>query len=336
MKPIKINEKERADSMGSNPAQNTLNKNGVTHYFPDQVHFVWDNSLSPTLSIESGDTVVYEFRDGGDRQIGPGDGVEAIVNYNWSRVYPLSGPVYVQDAEPGDTLEIEIVDLRTKGWGWTGVIPGLGLLPEEFNEHYLRVFDFSNGDYIPFREDIHIPIEPFLGTMGVAPAEKGEISIVPPDVYGGNMDIRHLTKGSKLFLPVQVPGALFSAGDGHAVQGDGELCLTAVECPLYGALRFTLHKNKQIPSPQFLTAAGSLTPRTESAGFYVTTGLGPDLLVCAQDAARTMIDYLETTYDLSRYDAYVLCSLAVDLKISQIVDKPNYIVSAYLPLSIFK
>ncbi|RFU70510.1 acetamidase [Peribacillus saganii] len=311
-------------------------KKGTTHYCPDKFHFAWDKTLAPTLTIESGDTVVFEFRDGSDRQIGPGSGVEAILNYDWNRTYPLHGPIYVNGAEPGDTLEIEILDLRTKGWGWTGVIPGFGLLSEEFSEPYLRVFDISNGDYIPFREDIHVPIEPFLGLMGVAPSDSNQTSLAPPDKNGGNMDIRHLTQGARLFLPIEVEGALFSAGDGHAAQGDGEICLTAVECPLYGSLKFTLHKNKSIPSPQFITAPGSLTPRTETKGFFATTGVGPDLMVCAQDAARAMVDHLEKEYGLPRYEAYLLCSLAVDLKISEIVDKPNYIVSAYLPLSIFK
>jgi acetamidase/formamidase len=311
-------------------------KKPATHYSPAEFHFVWDNSLEPTLTIDSGDTVVFDFEDGSDRQIRPGVGMEAILNYDWKRTYPLHGPIYINGAEPGDTLEVEILDLRTKGWAWTAVLEGFGLLPEEFSEPYLRVFDISNGDYIPFREDIHIPVEPFLGIMGVAPSEKGELSLAPPDINGGNLDIRHLTKGARLFLPIQVSGGLFSAGDGHAVQGDGELCLTAAECPLYGSLKFTLHKNKTIPSPQFITAPGSLTPRTEAKGFYATTGIGPDLMKCAQDAATSMIDYLEAGYGLSRYDAYLLCSLAVDLKISEIVDKPNYVVSAYLPLSIFK
>ena len=311
-------------------------KASTTHYCPQKTHHSWDNSLEPILIIESGDTVVYEFRDVSDYQVQPDSSVKVLEEFNFSRLYPLNGPIYIKDAEPGDTLEIEIMDLHTKGWGWTGIIPGKGLLKDEFKEHYLRVFDLSNGEYIEFSENIHIPIEPFLGTMGVAPLEEGEHFVIPPGLYGGNMDIRHLTKGAKLFLPVQVAGALFSAGDGHAAQGDGELCITAVEAPLYGSLRFTLHKNKKLSGPQFITAPGSLTPRTDSQGFYCTTGIGPDLKRCAEDATRAMIVYLETEHKLSRNDAYILCSLTVDLKINEIVDEPNYIVSAYLPLSIFK
>ncbi|NLB52392.1 MAG: acetamidase/formamidase family protein [Syntrophomonadaceae bacterium] len=308
---------------------------GKTHYCPDIVHYAWDNSLEPIINVSSGDTVIYEFRDAGDRQIVPGSTNEDIRNYDWDRSYPLNGPVHIKGAEPGDTLEIEILDLHTKGWGWTGVMPGFGLLNDEFTEAFLKVFEFGNDEFIEFREDIHIPVEPFLGIMGVAPAEPGKISSAPPDKHGSNMDIKHLTKGTRLLLPVLVPGALFSAGDGHAVQGDGEVCLTAVECPLYGALKFSLLKGKTIPGPQFITPPGSLTRRTESKGYYVTTGIGKDLVQCSKDALLAMIDHIVQEYNMSRYDAYVLCSLTLDLKISEIVD-PNFVVSAYLPLNIFK
>lgn len=307
-----------------------------TYYFPEKIlHYEWDNKLEPVLSINPGDTVVYDFCVGGEMQIHPNSTLEDLVKFDLGKAWPLSGPIYINGAQSGDVLEIEILDLHTKGWGWTGVFPGLGLLPDEFNQFYLRVFDFSNGGYIEFNDSIRVPVEPFLGVMGVAPAQPGSVSCAAPSVYGGNIDIKHLTKGSRLFLPVQVPGALFSAGDGHAAQGDGELCLTAVESPLYGALRFQLHKNKKIAGPQFITLPGSLTKLYESEGYFVTTGISTDLLECAKNATRAMIDYLEAEHGLPRYEAYILCSIAVDLKISEIVDG-NLIVSAYLPLSIFK
>lgn len=307
-----------------------------TYYFPEKkLHYEWDNKLDPVLSINPGDTVVYDFCVGGEMQIHPNSTVEDLKNFNMGKAWPLCGPVYIEEARPGDVLEIEILDLHTKGWGWTGVFPNLGLLPDEFNQYYLRVFDFSNGDYLEFNDLIRVPVQPFLGIMGVAPAETGSISCAAPSVHGGNMDIKHLTKGTRLFLPVQVTGGLFSAGDGHAAQGDGELCLTAVESPLYGALRFQLHKNKKIAGPQFITPPGSLTKLYESEGYFVTTGIGTDLLECSRNATRAMIEYLEAEHGMSRYEAYILCSIVLDLKISEIVD-PNLIVSAYLPLSIFK
>jgi acetamidase/formamidase len=208
------------------------------------------------------------------------------------------------------------------------------LLHEDFTEPYLKIFDLSPGDYTLFKDDIAIPIEPFFGTMGVTPVGPEKPVIMPPGPFGGNMDTRHLTRGSRLFLPVQVPGALFSVGDAHAAQGDGEVCVTGIECPMYAALRFDLHKGRSLPAPQFMTE-GPLTPGVDRGGWYVTMGVNPDLMHAAKDSLRAMVDYISTTYHLEPVEAYVLASLAVDLKISEIVDQPNWIVSSYLPLAIF-
>jgi acetamidase/formamidase len=184
------------------------------------------------------------------------------------------------------------------------------------------------------REDIAIPLEPFFGTMGVCPAGASAQPVMPPGLFGGNMDIRQLVRGSTLYLPVHVEQALFSCGDAHGAQGDGEVCVTGLEAPMYASLRFTLHKDRSIPGPQYRTP-GSLTPRVDSAAFYGTTGVGGDLYAAAQDAVRAMIDHVAATYALEPVDAYLLCSLAVDLKISEIVDAGQYIVSAMLPEAIF-
>lgn len=307
-----------------------------THYFPkDVVHFKWDKTLDPVLVIEDGDTVIFETREVTDNQLGPDSTTDDLVLLDWDKVYPLSGPVYLEGAEPGDTLAIEILDLHTRGFGWMGIIPGSGLLPDEFPEHYLRTFDLSNGNSIGFREDIIVPIEPFLGTMGVCPAGADGLSIMPPGAFGGNMDTRQLTVGTTLYLPVQEKGALFSCGDGHAAQGDGEVCVTALEAPLYASLKFNLIKGKSIPAPQFMTG-GPLTPKTKDGRHFGTTGVGPDLMAAAQDAVRAMIEHLSSTYSLSREDAYMLISLAADLKINEIVDAGQYVVSAVIPLSFFR
>jgi len=306
-----------------------------THYFPsDQVHFAWDAGNAPVLTVESGDTVVVHTRDVSDDQIGPDSTVEVIAGLDWDRVYPLAGPIAVEGAEPGDTLAIEVLDLHTQGWGWTAILPGLGLLSDDFPDPYLRIFDLSNGDLVPFREDIKIPIEPFMGTMGVCPAGASAQPVMPPGTFGGNLDTRQLTRGTTLYLPVQVAGALFSCGDAHAAQGDGEVCVTGLESPMYGALRFTLHKDRPIPAPQYLTG-GPLAPRVADAPWYGTTGVGPDLFVGAQEAVRAMVDHLSAEHGLSPEDAYLLCSLCVDLRISEIVDAGEYVVSALLPLAIF-
>lgn len=306
-----------------------------THYLPDeQVHFTWDTGNEPRVVVDSGDTAVVWTRDVSDNQICPDSDTSVIAGLDWDRVYPLCGPIGIQGAEPGDTLAIEILDIRTQGWGWTAILPGLGLLPDDFPDAYLRVFDLSPGDVAYMRDDIAIPVEPFFGTMGVCPAGASVQPVMPPGIFGGNMDTRQLVRGATLYLPVQVEQALFSCGDAHGAQGDGEVCVTGLEAPMFAALRFTLEKGRSIPSPQYRTP-GPLTRRVDSAPFFGTTGVGGDLYVAAQDAVRAMVDHIATTYDLGREDAYLLCSLAVDLKISEIVDAGQYIVSALLPEAIF-
>ena len=307
-----------------------------THYFPeDRVHFAWDVGHEPVIAIDSGDTVVVETRDVSDNQIGPDSDVSVIAGLDWDRVYPLAGPVYVEGAEPGDTLAIEILDIRTRGWGWTAILPGLGLLPDDFPDAYLRIFDISDGDYAYLREDIAVPLAPFFGTMGVCPAGASAQAVMPPGNFGGNMDTRQLVAGTTLFLPVQVDGALFSTGDAHGCQGDGEVCVTGLEAPMYVTLRFSLDKKRELPGPQYRTAPGSLTSRVDHGAWYGTTGVGPDLFVNAQNAVRAMIDHITDVSSLSREDAYLLCSLCVDLKISEVVDAGEWIVSALLPEAVF-
>ncbi|CAN5154613.1 acetamidase/formamidase family protein [soil metagenome] len=307
-----------------------------THYFPDdRVHFLWDNELEPAVTVAPGDTVVYHTREVSDGQITPDSTTDVLADLDWDRLYPLAGPVAIEGAEPGDTLEVEILDIHTEGWGWAAVLPGFGLLADDFPDAYLKIFDLSNGDYTLFKDDIAVPIEPFFGTMGVSQAGPDKPVIMPPGPFGGNMDTRHLTKGTVLRLPVEVPGALFSCGDAHAAQGDGEVCVTGIECPMYASLRFNLIKGKSIPAPQFQTP-GPLTPKSEGAGWYATMGVNPDLMQAAKDSLRAMVEHISVTYGIEPVEAYVLASLAVDLKISEIVDAPNWIVSSYLPLSIFR
>jgi acetamidase/formamidase len=307
-----------------------------THHLPDteRVHFTWDEGHEPVLEIESGDTVVVWTRDVSDNQITPESDTSAIAGVDWDRVYPLAGPIAVSGAQPGDTLAVEILDIHTQAWGWSAVFPGLGLLPDDFPDAYLRIFDISNGSYCYFREDIAVPLTPFFGTMGVCPAGASAVPIMPPGTFGGNMDTRQLTRGATLYLPVQLPGARFSVGDAHGCQGDGEVCVTGLEAPMYASLRFTLEKGRTLPGPQYRTPA-PLTPLVDTAPFYATTGVGGDLYVAAQDATRAMVDHIASRSGLDPVDAYVLASLCVDLKISEIVDAGQYIVSALLPEAVF-
>jgi acetamidase/formamidase len=307
-----------------------------THQFPDdRVHFKWDVSNEAPLRVASGDSVVFRTRDVSDNQITPDSTSEAISTLDWERLYPLAGPVWVEGAEPGDTLAIEILDMSVEHWGWAAIIPGFGLLPDEFPSPYLRIFDLSDRQFASLREDVQIPIEPFFGTMGVCPSGAAQQDVMPPGKFGGNMDTRQLVAGSCLYLPVQVEGGLFSCGDAHAAQGDGEVCVTGIEAPMQATLRFSLEKNRSIPGPQF-QSVGLLSSRVNKGKWYGTTGVGPDLYLAAQDAVRAMVDYLSKVYRLSSEDAYVLASLCVDLRIAEIVDAGQYIVSALLPLAVFQ
>jgi acetamidase/formamidase len=302
-----------------------------------KVHYKWDNSLAPAIEIDPGDVVHFETQEVSDGQITPGCGPDALGSIDFDRLYPLAGPVYVKGAEPGDALEVEILELRPIDWGWTAILPGLGLLAEDFTEPYIRHFDLKNGESAALRDDIRIPLQPFCGTMGVATDEPGRIDVLPPTKGAGNIDTRHLNVGARLRLPVFVEGGLFSAGDCHAAQGDGEVCVTGIECPMRFSLRFNVVKGAA-PKPwqyEFTTPPGSLQARFDAKGYQAFTALGPDLMTNAKNAVRAAIDWLGREKGLGREDAYVLCSLAADLKISQIVDQPNWGVSAYLSLAVF-
>ncbi len=303
-----------------------------------RVHYKWDNSLAPAIRIAPGDVVHCETQEVTDGQVTPGCPASALGAIDFDRLYPLAGPIFVEGAQPGDVLEVEILSLKPLEWGWTGILPGLGLLAEDFTQPYIRHFDITNGEYAELRGDIRIPIQPFCGTMGVATDEPGRHDVLPPTKGAGNIDTRHLNVGAKLYLPVFVPGAMFSAGDCHAAQGDGEVCVTGIECPMAFSLRFDVKKDRSLKPwrYQFVTPPGPLQPRSDEQGYFAATALGPNLMENAKNAVRDVIDWLVVEKDLSREDAYVLCSLAVDLKISQIVDQPNFGVSAYLALSVFR
>ena len=230
---------------------------------------------------------------------------------------------------------VEILNLQHKGWGWNSHSPNFGLLAEDFDFQFLQHWRLE-GESCFFRDSdkVAVPFEPFCGVMGVAPKEDGRFVTGPPGVCGGNMDIRGLVAGATLYLPVQVAGALFSTADCHAAQGDGEVSGTGIESPMTVTLRFGLWQDRSIPEPQFITP--SPLTKTDSQGYFATTAHGPDLFVNAQNAVRYMIDWLEQNHRMSRSQAYCLCSVAGDLKISEIVDAPNWIVSCYLPLSVLR
>ncbi|MFT5350086.1 MAG: acetamidase/formamidase [Gammaproteobacteria bacterium] len=311
----------------------------TTHKLDDSLlHYAWDNALVSRLSIDAGDSVIFDTRDAVDHYYTLDSTSDDVKNKGPLTGHPLTGPVYVRDAQPGDTLVVDVLEVvPSLGFGWTAIRPGRGLLPEaEFPNHFLQLWDLEDGQIARMkqRNDIAIPIAAFPGIMGTALDEIGQHSTIPPRKNGGNMDIKHLCKGSTLYLPVWVDGAMFSVGDAHAAQGDGEVCITAIEMSATVTLRFDLCKGARIEEPR-LRVRGSLSSGKDQDSWFATTANGPDLYECSQRAIRYMIEHIVRERGLSREEAYVLCSVCVDLKISEIVDAPNWIVSAFLPEFIF-
>jgi acetamidase/formamidase len=301
-----------------------------------QQHRGWDNSLPPVTRIAPGETLEFEVADSSAGQLSPVSTVADIARLDFGRINPLAGPVCVDGAEPGDVLKVTLLSFAPSGWGWTANIPGFGLLADEFKEPALHLWRYDPRTLEPalFGRWARVPLKPFTGTIGVALAEPGNHSVVPPRRVGGNMDIRDMALGTELFLPVEVAGALFSVGDTHAAQGDGEVCGTAIESPMRVALQLDLLKGQPLAFPRFRTP-GPVTRHLDAHGYEATTGIGPDLMQAARAAVRSMIDLLVREHGMPAVDAYMLCSVCGDLRISEIVDLPNWTVSFYLPRLIF-
>ena len=237
----------------------------------------------------------------------------------------LTGPIYIENAEPGDILEIHFVSIQPAiPYGYNGIGQS-GFLSDEIFERKMKIIFFDTIKMIGhFADGIEIPLHPFFGSVGVAPPkEAGRWSSAPPWIHGGNLDNKELTAGTSLFLPVHIRGALLEIGDGHAAQGNGEVDITAIETSLKGTLQLIVHKGKTI-----------LWPRAETPTHIITMGCDRDLNAAAHIAVREMIRYLMDEKKLSKADAYMLCSVAVDVNITQLVDG-NVGVHAMLPKNIF-
>ena len=292
-------------------------------------HYGWDNSVAPIAHISTGDEIEFELQEASGGQIGRRSRAPALATLDFSKINAVTGPVFVRDADPGDVLEVEIRSIEGTSWGWTGIIPGFGLLADEYPDPWLQIWKVGRRFATGIR-GVKVPVRRFPGTIGVALAEAGIHSVVPPRHNGGNMDIRHLTEGVKVFLPVLVPGAVFSVGDPHAAQGDGEVCGTAIESPANITLRFRLIKGYSIGEPQYEIPPGKVAP-VDKAGYHVTTGISDDLLEAARKAVRNMVAYLMREHGYDRNEAYALTSVCVDLRINEVVDVPNWCVSAFFP-----
>ena len=287
----------------------------------DQTHNYWSSTVEPLIRVESGSVIEVSTEEASDQQLSPESTVEDIKNLSFDPIHPLTGPVYVENAEPGDILKVKLHKIELGSWGWTAIIPGFGFLADEFDEPWIKTFNFDeNSNTAAFSDDINIPLKPFPGVMGVAPDTEEELSTVPPRANGGNMDDPNMTEGSTVYFPVFVEGALFSIGDTHAAQGHGEVCGTAVEAPMRIVYEIEVIKGgREIQEPQY-----------ETDDYYAVTGFGETVDEAAKKATRYMIDYLEQEHDMDRNDAYALTSLAGDLKIAEVVDVPHMLVSMHM------
>jgi acetamidase/formamidase len=295
-------------------------------------HHGWDSANAPVTTVAPGETVLFETVDASGGQLGRQSTVADVAALDFDKVNPVTGPVFIDGAEPGDALVVRIERFEPSGWGWTANIPGFGLLADQFPEPALHVWSYDATSLAPalYGPGGRVPLKPFAGTIGVAPGEAGAHSIVPPRRVGGNMDVRDLAAGTTLYLPVEVAGALFSVGDTHAAQGDGEVCGTAIESPMNVVLTFDLVKNAGFRFPRF-TTPGPVARHLDGKGYEVTTGIGPDLMTASRDAVSGTVDLLAARYGMAPVDAYLLASVCGDLRISEIVDQPNWVVSFYFP-----
>jgi acetamidase/formamidase len=289
---------------------------------PETVHWgYFDPAATPAITVKPGDRVTLDSVSG-DEKMTPETGFEVMPAHReilakvTKRMVPghcLTGPVAIEGAEPGDALEVRIVDVRLPvDWGWNVVRPLAGALPHDFDETRRMTIPLDRDRHVgTLPWGLELPLRPFFGVMGVAPPPNwGVCTSIIPRAFGGNLDNKELTVGATLFLPVFVEGALFSAGDGHAVQGDGEVCVTAIECCLAGTFEFHLHKQ-----------TGITWPRAETPEHHITMGIDEDLDDAAKQALREMIKLITSRTNLTREDAYTLCSLAADMRITQLVNQ---------------
>lgn len=300
-------------------------------------HFGWDHSFTPVERVAPGTTLQMNCRDSSNGYFTAQSQVADVSVMPFDQINPVTGPIYVEGAEPGDVLKITLDSFKPGGFGWTANIPGFGLLADQFQAPALALWHYDTQSLAPaaFGDFAKVPLKPFAGTVGVAPAEAGLHSIVPPRRVGGNLDIRDLAAGSILYLPVEVAGALFSIGDTHAAQGDGEVCGTAIESAMDVVVKLDLIKQTPLATPRFSTP-GPVTRHLDSAGYEAFTGIGTDLMQAARQAVANTIDWLCREHHMPAEQAYMLCSVCGDLRISEIVDLPNWVVSFYFPKVVFQ
>jgi acetamidase/formamidase len=300
------------------------------HYLTTKsTHDRWNRDLPPQLEVEPGDVVKFHCFDSSGGQLGKNSTVDDFLKIDRNKIHTLTGPVAIKGAQPGDTLRVDVVNIQLRGWGWTSITPGLGFLPDRFPDPFLFIWQLDEESTDSLSPAV-VPLRPFCGVMGVAPAAPGEIRTRPPGEFGGNMDVKDLIAGSTLYLPVFNAGALFSLGDVHAAQGDGEICINGIESPALVTVRFTLLKNTRLTAPMLETTKWNRA----SSGEWTMVESDENPLAAARRAVNRMIDFLVKNWLFSPEHAYLLCSVAMDLRIHQVVNAPLITVGATLSKSL--
>ncbi|GAC1624500.1 MAG: acetamidase/formamidase family protein [Chloroflexota bacterium] len=298
------------------------------HHVPDgSLHKTWNRRQAPVLTIAPGDTVTLSAPDASNGEVNTKSTAETIAGIDYRRLDPVVGPIYVEGAQAGDALKIEVIELQPKGWGWTALLPNFGLLADEILDAYLKVWDLTAG-VVEVPNGAQFQLQPMIGCIGVAPGEDGDFASITPTNAAGNIDIRYLGAGSTLIVPIFNDGALLSAADGHALQGEGEICGTAIECPMDMTLRVDVIKHANLRGPEVIT--GSTFPAEE--GYHIFTGIGPDLMEASKESVRRAIPAIARAQGIDELEAYALMGVFADLRIHEIVDKPNWVVGCMVPL----
>jgi acetamidase/formamidase len=293
------------------------------------LHPHWNRCLAPALHVAPGQRFTFVSPDASNGLLGRHSTAADISGIDFRKLDPLCGPIHVEGAEPGDALMLEILDLELGNWGWTGLLPDFGLLSDQFPEPFFRGFDLTPG----FTEILgeRFALKPMLGVLGVAPGQDGDFPSIAPTRAGGNIDVRYLTPGAKLYLPVFNHGALISGGDGHALQGEGEISGTAIEAAMSATIKVELIKQRHLQAP-FADISTKPYAETEYRDFL---GIGPDLFTAARDAVRFAVDEMSFSLKVEPFEAYAVLGMIGELRIHEIVDKPNWVVGCLVPRRLF-
>ena len=291
----------------------------------DQKHNKFSKLIPPVLTVKSGEVIKADAYEASDNQLHRKATLDDLINIDFGPIHAMTGPVYVEEAEVGNILAVDLMKVELHDYGWQAIVGGFGFLTDRFPNPKLNIHEIDvENKTTMFNDKVKIPLKPFPGIMGVAPDTEEMLSTIPPRANGGNMDDPSLVEGTTVYFPVFVKGALFSIGDGHAVQGLGEVCGTAIEAPMTFTYRLRVIKDKpEIKEPQY-----------ETDDYYAVTGFGTTIDIATKKAANYMVDHLSNNYDISAEDAYMLCSLVGDLKIAEVVDVPNMLVTMHFPKSI--